>query len=97
MAITAQTLVTETIEGQSFQLRPNQFQAIEQFYDVQQGYGALNQVAQRNVTRELLPSTELISEHKTLISGGVPKGLCDGLIQEMEANPDAMQHLMYLK
>lgn len=97
MAITAQTLVTETIEGQSFQLRPNQFQAIEQFYDVQQGYGALNQVAQRNVTRELLPSTELISEHKTLISGGVPKELCDGLIQEMEANPDAMQHPDVLK
>lgn len=92
MAVTASNLITETIGESTFELRPNQYKAIEQFYDVQQGYGALNQVSQRNLSRPLLESTELISEHKTIISGGIPKELCDGLIQEMEENPDAMQH-----
>lgn len=92
MAVTASNLITETIGESTFELRPNQYKAIEQFYDVQQGYGALNQVSQRNLSRPLLESTELTSEHKTIISGGIPKELCDGLIQEMEENPDAMQH-----
>lgn len=97
MAVVAQELISEEIDGQTFQLRPNQYQAIEQFYDVQQGYGALNQVARRNVSRELLSETELMREHKTIIPNGVPKELCDGLIQEMIQNPDAMQHPDVLK
>lgn len=80
------------IKGKQYSLHPNAYQGIEQLFEQEYQYEQLAKQAKNSFVRhQECISSQLNSDHKSIVRNHLPRELCSSLIEEFKADPRGIQ------